>query len=68
MNAFEHCATFNNALNIAVKFRDQLSETMQSKLDNLLTEQVKVKGCELTQAFVNGFKLATKIMLESFSP
>lgn len=64
----EYATRFNSAKKLEFKFKARLSDTTQAELDNLIDEYDRVKYAELEQAFVEGYKLATGLLIESLSP
>lgn len=49
------------------EFRKDLSESMKEKLDELKDKRATADMMEVKQAFVDGFKLGTRLTTEAFS-
>lgn len=57
-NALKETRTLEN------EFRENLSESMKAKFDELKDKQLAVNLQECTQTFVDGYKLGAQMMIE----
>lgn len=49
---------------VETDFMDNLSEPMQEQFDNILDRRLEMANLDLTQAYVEGFKLGAKLLIE----